>query len=1357
MAEFTHEFQRFLRRVPKRRFATQGDWLNHVVHPMGVYEKSRQLRPIVLPVRTTIQRGNFTGVRVAPWRSDWWQTTQKGVAQMMGIADYRRVDLRDIYGNTLQDMTPQQLAAVDEVEVFDGDDQQLVLNAPVPHASVHPLKDRMLNEWWDKQSDDISAVAAAVLAGTKSQEQLAARLQVENAAEGTPSGELESAIRSHLADNINNKFVQDYAENELAASQTAEDLVRSIGRVAMAGIRYSVLNSEQDVRRCLSKYKSGTDFFASDQVGASAADAMPVNENDIYQRIASYGLNFGNLPRNVVVIMKHGDKHGHGNGKHHNDACFSKHHKHHKHHGRHHHPHGHPHKSRTSSGVKKTVEVTRWSHQRPAHPMPYGHPSRDMFAYHHGGPVHHYYKQGAGAHHHERTKIVMMRGGKPLTAYRGDYDKALNQYHVYSGRAPVPSPDMLREIDDRKNGVASTAPTAAEVSAAYDPRAIYDEAMAVEARPGTKMAMFLRVISQNGRLTFTNPRTNAAISIDHTRPGRVIVDRSMDEMDSAAGEMIISQFEKMGGLRETTLGRIDIFREDFEQPYIDYFRLEDAIRGLIRMGYTKWNSDRARMGDAMPVDGWFSDRRAKYRRSRLKNARKKLEKAMEKGSERRINFWEKRVAYWESKVAKDADMDEMISQAIGEEMAFDGAPIEAMAKAASLIGCNSCNKVTPEYLRQKIAKYRAKEAKLVRKMEMERREQFGSGGLTKEGKASKLERVREKLAGYEAKLRAMQGDNTMAAPYMGDEMNAHYDRLLAVEAAVLHNAEDFFAEEDPKLATVDESIGERVVAQMTKHLVKFAAVEGADAALELANELRQEAGSPVAEAMWGRVINRAEHVFSKEGSTTAVGESLDEELERLRKEAAASTTRRKKYRRLSAAQRRALRAKRRERRAERLAKRRRARLSKGSAPPMMEDTPNVYDGAYATAEAMPIGLTVTQLDTTRRVLQNQGASKTLTQYIDNYKNLPLGRPGTRKNALDRIIYVIVNGFEGNFDVITDSDVRAAVDARVADGPAVLTPDAASDSSSSGGDGSSSSDSTSGSSSSSSEAVQPESGADPFSDQGGEVSDEPFLVTGESDEEDEQPQAGAGEAPAMRRDPPPARRGVSLSRGVPKAYEGPVNGSKYPDAVVAEVDYYNRMAEMSRRNGNDKLRRFYEEQAGEQRMRSERPRSIYSKVPEMVEDEAVPEFKPSGTATSVRVGDRVMRMTPAEVEMQDRISTTTRGLLADERRGSETARSVAQRRLKAAREAGDSGSYEFYKGVMERIPVSAPVPKASGVKLVSRRAPPKTKPVKVASAQPKSLADPAAAERQEKANPAPLPTGEPISFKELMRRQKQARK
>ena len=120
MSEFTQEFQRFLRRVPKRRFATQGDWLNHVVHPMGIYEQSRQLRPIVLPVRTTIKRGNFTGVRVTPWRSDWWQTTQKGVAQMMGIRDYRAVDLRDIYGNTLRDMNPQQLAAVDEVEVLGG-------------------------------------------------------------------------------------------------------------------------------------------------------------------------------------------------------------------------------------------------------------------------------------------------------------------------------------------------------------------------------------------------------------------------------------------------------------------------------------------------------------------------------------------------------------------------------------------------------------------------------------------------------------------------------------------------------------------------------------------------------------------------------------------------------------------------------------------------------------------------------------------------------------------------------------------------------------------------------------------------------------------------------------------------------------------------------------------------------------------------------------------------------------------------------------------------------------------------------------------------------------------------------------
>ena len=709
MASYTSEFREHLKRLPKRRYASEAQWVEHEVTPTGLFDKTRMYKPLILPVRTTQKRGNFTAIRVTPWRQGWWEVVQKGMAETLGLRDYRRVDLRDIYGNSLRSMPVEEMARVNEVEVFDDQDQILVRNAPVPAGAIHPLKDDILEQFWGDTSNELASVTAEVLQGTPTKQELIEKLSVEDHARGTPAGALEKAFRKTLAKDVNAAFVHDFAENDESASLAPEELIKDVARMAMAGVRSSMAHSSSIVDNCLGNHYVGDDLFAA----PGSNGAAKIDEFREYKRIGHYGLNYGNLGRNVVYVIRHGDPH-------------RRHHRMHPHLGPHHHPLSHAHH------VHKTTTTTTTSHRKVLRPVvlrPFARPSRNMPHWWYQAGPHKFYTSGGGAHHHERTVVTKVYkspvNGQVPNAYRGDEKRAVDNYHRFAGRAPCPTPSFMRAQQ------------------------------AIESKAGLA-----------------------------------------DLTDSAKGG------EYLG---------------------------EDVRSGLI----ADLKSE--------PVGNWFKKQRAKYRASRLKNARKRLEKAK---SETMQTFWAKRVEYWENKVSEDTDIEEMVQQAINEDIAAGIQPIESMAQATWLIGCSACKSRDAAYYRMKADKYRMKLEKARSRGDMEDIEEYS-----------------RKVAKYEAMLAdtdsyRMSGMSVMSAM---ERPRDAYDRLVAIEEAIIHGASEFFEDADEvDLAATENTIGERIVDTMAKYLFKYANEEGAGEALHVARELADEAPQGLPSQMWTRVLNIAE-------------------------------------------------------------------------------------------------------------------------------------------------------------------------------------------------------------------------------------------------------------------------------------------------------------------------------------------------------------------------------------------------------------------------------------------------------------------------------------------------------------------
>lgn len=1065
MAEFTDEFKDFLRRMPKRPHASLSDFIEHEIKPLGIFDEARMYKPLILPVRASIQRGNFIGVRVTPWREGWWGVTQKGIAAMMGIQDSRKVDLRDIYGNSIKGMDVNTMARLDEVEVYDGGDRILVTNPPVPHPLVHPNKDAMLHQWWAETSKGIAEVAADALVGAETRRELNARLAVENPEKQTSSGAVEQAIRDYLSHTVNAEFVRTFSENDYAAGVTPEELRAQISGLAMANIRHAVAHSTSDILRCLEKYAGDDDLLASATTSNTRVTrSIPADEYQTYRYISNTGLEQGKLSANVGVVARYGHPH-----KYHK-------HRHHPHHGHHHHPHGHPHKNNSLLTIAVTKKVDA---------KPFGQPTRDMPAWLYGTVGHEYYTKGAGARR--------AAGGASSDAYRGDYDQALNGYHFFSGRAPAPTPSLL---------------------------------------------------GQTG-----------------------------GPSDAAAQEQI---------------------------------------------------------------GGWFSDTRAKYRKNRLKNARRQLQKAQDAGNTGRAKFWGKRVAYWEGKTAKDADVDELISQAIFESTKFgDDMPIEAMAHATWLIGCGVAKPRDTSYYQRMVQLWQER---------LDAANEAGDPVAARDA-LMKVEKYRKKL------LAVRDYPSSVDAAY-----DDPYHRLLAVEEAIVHGAPEFLETARASPVVPGDSINERIVNTMAKYLIKYAAEEGPEEAMHLAQELREEAPSAAARSLWGSVVLVASEHFSANAVANSPG--MISRLSTLLKDDQSTLKRILAYAQDNDEE---------------------ALISAVEASSRDARYPMELREKFAQWAVDATELRVEELNMRKNTARK--ASRVNLSSKRAYKELSAAESAERRALRKRQRALRRFRPQGKraFSVATRyDDDREPVILSVVDTDAMNDESDESD-----GDN---------------YYYAPYQGRRVGDwQQGSDRLTMPELGTDDSsDEEDMSPRT----------------------------------------SPEASVRYYDRMAERAAAERNRRAQELYEDRASEARDRMSRP-LVAEKAPRMQFDEegdSLPVFQPRDEPqTSVRVGDRVIRLVDRNQNPM-RVEQTAQGLVSREKSGGLSARLIAERRMSAAKNAGDHASAQFYQNVLDQLPAAAPVPTPSKVRLVSRDSAPPTRTVKVS---------------QKVTSKAPRP----ISFDEMLRRQK----
>jgi hypothetical protein len=1202
-AEFTDEFQHFLSRLPKRQYPTQADWIEHEVKPMGVFDETRMYKPLVLPVRCTARRGNYVGVRVTPWRKGWWDVTQKGIAAMMGIRDARKVDLRDIYGNTLKTMDVNAMAGLDEVEVYDGQDQVLVTNQPMPHMSISPLKDDMLETWWERTADEMTNIAAEVLKGTETVQELGSKLAIEDPARGTDSGKLERALRKMLAQEINAQFVNDFSENDDVAAMDPDMIINDIARLAMAGIRHSIKNSRPDVDKCLSNYAHPDDIFQSSEVGNRYANKTNVDEFRTYRKIGDYGMHYGNLGRNVLVVIRHGNPHRHHKRK----MCRA-------HHGDHHH----------HETAHNTV-VHQWQQARPVTWMPYKHPTRDMPTWWYGALPYEFYTSGAGAHHHERKQLVMVyrksdspqmmtdesdpkpaelkdpkfvRSGKAKAMgeeYRGNYQRAVNQYHLFSGRAPVPTPTLVKQI--------------------------------VRAKEAS--------------------------------------------------------------------GSADLVKTD-ATGFMDAEERNSVYRDLL-----------SETGAAEEVGAnWFQKRRAKYRRKRLENARKKLEKAQADGKEKRIAYWEKRVQYWEGKTAQDdgIDMDEMIAQAIAEDMFDNQEPIEAIAEATWLIGCHACKQRDRAYYERKLRKYEDKLQK------------------------AKMEEDDEDIRDYEAKIVKYRSALGFTSEYrlVGEDMDSPYHRFLSIEEALMHHAADFY-DDEPQLVQAEETIGERIVDTMTRYLYKYANEETPIEALLLARELHEEAPNELARGLWGRVLNIAEDEIGR-SSRISLDPNLMQELMAIFSEDDDSTKQAR----------------------EQLE----AHAQDGDDEALIRSVTEYVDDAGFSDKQKDA-----MLDWLRKARRAQTSeTKQRARRIRRYRRKVrrAGRDTKKLTRAERSLRRQLRKQQRSSRRLrrlsqSESKTRASLDKYGGNTPVVIDPVSVSDEMPIGAPRVAYQDTRAVARSDAAQRVVD------YQEQLREVREQ-RLFGPRVEERRAEERLEKAKAAAARQKFYDERRGR-----LP-----PINPSSLEDEIV----FAESQGRQARNDGNERAAELYEKQLAESYQRAARPVTtpqIGKKAPAFVKD-SIPEFQPEGMDRSVRVGDRVIRLVDRRANVSPekpnavRVEETAQGLLKEERLGGKPARSVAERRMKAARETGDVGSADFYQAVLNQMPVQAPVPTPSFVsdKKAAVAAPRKKVILRERSAPAvvqERLEEPPAINRtaprttRVRVSEPELNTGAPMTFAEMMKLKK----
>lgn len=446
--EYTPEFEAFLRRIPQRKFNTKAEWIDKVILPMGVFDADRIHNPVVVPVKTSYNTVNYTGVRLAPWRKDWFDQLQRGVGEMMGVRNYAQVDLRDVHGKSLRDMTMSELRNVREARVYNGADQVLVANPPEPPVSISPIKEQTLRRIVHTIQTDVESLVGDTLKGTKTYPDLADRLRMTNVPEKVKGGALEQAIRDYLGEIIDDDFIASYADSEYAHNVAPNHVVDDLTYLLMRGILASVSTSTDEVENCMAIYNNANGLlgFGPKQSGGARSKPTQIDEFRVYQQIGNHGVFQHNMRPDMMVVMKH----GYPERKHHSMRCSNYAHKHHRQHphlGPHHHVTGHVHHKR---------KVVSESHNtKPLTLHPYSHPVHNSPFWWYGDYPHAYYTKGAGAEYRDRhtSSQFFNSGGDARVAaqamhkpYRGDERKVMEAFYKYAGYAPCPTKSLLDKL-----------------------------------------------------------------------------------------------------------------------------------------------------------------------------------------------------------------------------------------------------------------------------------------------------------------------------------------------------------------------------------------------------------------------------------------------------------------------------------------------------------------------------------------------------------------------------------------------------------------------------------------------------------------------------------------------------------------------------------------------------------------------------------------------------------------------------------------------------------------------------------------------------------------------------------------------